>query len=118
MTEAVVAQKAPYVENLSPKKYFWCACGRSKNQPYCDGSHAGTGIQPVKVEIAEARLPARSDREIETVCRPGKRFKQFKGFKQFKRSRVKPAAPTLACAVRSTPSKRILTEVKLIPKLS
>ena len=58
MTEAVVAQKAPYVENLSPKKYFWCACGRSKNQPYCDGSHAGTGIQPVKVEIAEAKKVA------------------------------------------------------------
>ena len=29
------------------KNYFWCACGRSENQPYCDGSHKGTGITPV-----------------------------------------------------------------------
>jgi glutamate synthase domain-containing protein 2 len=29
------------------KEYHWCACGRSKNQPFCDGSHAGTGINPV-----------------------------------------------------------------------
>jgi len=28
------------------KKYAWCACGRSKSQPYCDGSHKGTGIGP------------------------------------------------------------------------
>ncbi|HEY9079114.1 CDGSH iron-sulfur domain-containing protein [Magnetovibrio sp.] len=29
------------------KKYAWCACGRSKTQPYCDGSHKGTDHQPV-----------------------------------------------------------------------
>lgn len=29
------------------KKYAWCACGRSKSQPYCDGSHMGTGISPI-----------------------------------------------------------------------
>jgi CDGSH-type Zn-finger protein len=29
------------------EKVFWCACGRSDNQPYCDGSHKGTGITPV-----------------------------------------------------------------------
>ena len=43
-----IAQKAPYaVEVEAGKKYFWCACGLSKNQPFCDGSHAGTGFQPV-----------------------------------------------------------------------
>lgn len=30
------------------KDYFWCACGLSKSQPFCDGSHAGTGLSPVK----------------------------------------------------------------------
>jgi CDGSH-type Zn-finger protein len=30
------------------KKYFWCACGRSKNQPFCDGSHATTVFRPVQ----------------------------------------------------------------------
>ncbi|HHL22226.1 MAG TPA: CDGSH iron-sulfur domain-containing protein [Aliiroseovarius sp.] len=47
--EPVIAQKAPYpVEVEEGKNYFWCACGRSKNQPFCDGSHKGTGFSPVK----------------------------------------------------------------------
>lgn len=46
---AIVAQKTPYaVELLAGKTYYWCACGRSKNQPFCDGSHKGTGIEPVE----------------------------------------------------------------------
>jgi CDGSH iron-sulfur domain-containing protein 3 len=45
--EAVVAQKGPYQVTLEAgKPYFWCACGRSNNQPFCDGSHKGTGFQP------------------------------------------------------------------------
>ena len=46
--ETVIAQKAPYpVEVTEGKTYYWCACGRSKNQPFCDGSHQGTGFEPV-----------------------------------------------------------------------
>ena len=46
--EAVIAQKAPYpVEVTEGETYYWCACGRSKNQPFCDGSHQGTGFEPV-----------------------------------------------------------------------
>lgn len=46
--EAVVAQKVPYpVEVEAGKTYYWCACGRSKNQPFCDGSHQGTSFEPV-----------------------------------------------------------------------
>lgn len=42
-----IAQKSPYaVELEAGKKYFWCACGLSKNQPFCDGSHKGSGITP------------------------------------------------------------------------
>jgi CDGSH-type Zn-finger protein len=45
----MIAQKAPYpVEVTSGKSYFWCACGKSANQPFCDGSHKDTGITPVK----------------------------------------------------------------------
>ena len=45
--EPVVAQAAPYaVEVESGKTYYWCVCGRSKNQPFCDGSHQGTGLEP------------------------------------------------------------------------
>ena len=44
----VIAKYKPYYAELKKgKRYFWCACGRSKNQPYCDGSHKGTGMAPI-----------------------------------------------------------------------
>lgn len=54
MSEPKVADSKPAVLNLEPGTYFWCACGHSTNQPYCDGSHKGTGMGPVKHEQAEA----------------------------------------------------------------
>ena len=36
------------------KSYWWCACGRSKKQPFCDGSHKGTGLSPVPFTAAES----------------------------------------------------------------
>jgi CDGSH-type Zn-finger protein len=49
-----IAQTAPYpVEVEEGKTYFWCACGRSAKQPFCDGSHKDTGFSPLKV-TAEA----------------------------------------------------------------
>jgi len=45
--EPVVAQLSPYqVEIEKGKSYKWCRCGRSKNQPFCDKSHEGTGLTP------------------------------------------------------------------------
>ena len=56
MAEPIVAQKSPYpVDVEAGKKYFWCACGRSKNQPFCDGSHKGTGLSPVAYEATQAK---------------------------------------------------------------
>lgn len=47
--EAVVAQKGPYqVELVEGKDYWYCRCGRAKNQPFCDGSHKGTSFEPMK----------------------------------------------------------------------
>ncbi|SLN12376.1 glutamate synthase-related protein [Pseudooctadecabacter jejudonensis] len=44
----IIAAKVPTkVELEAGKEYYWCRCGRSKNQPFCDGSHAGTGLQPL-----------------------------------------------------------------------
>ncbi len=55
MSEAIIAQKSPMLEDLEAgKRYFWCACGRSKSQPFCDGSHKGTEFSPVKYETAES----------------------------------------------------------------
>ncbi len=49
MTEPIPAQKAPYkIDVVEGKSYFWCACGRSQKQPFCDGSHKDTGITPIK----------------------------------------------------------------------
>ena len=49
MTDPVVAQKAPMpVKVEAGKTYFWCACGKSRKQPFCDGAHKGSGISPVK----------------------------------------------------------------------
>ncbi len=53
MSEAVVARREPMgVDVEAGKTYFWCACGRSNNQPFCDGSHKGSGFTPVKFEPA------------------------------------------------------------------
>jgi len=49
MSEPIRAGDAPIaVEVEAGKSYFWCACGRSSNQPFCDGSHKDTGLNPVK----------------------------------------------------------------------
>ena len=49
MSEPIIAQKAPFaVEVEEGKNYFWCACGKSSKQPFCDGSHKGTEFTPVK----------------------------------------------------------------------
>lgn len=59
MSEAVIAKKGPYlVEVEEGKTYFWCSCGKSKNQPFCDGSHAGTDFAPVKWTADETRKRA------------------------------------------------------------
>lgn len=46
---AIVAKKGPFgVVVEKGKTYWWCACGRSQSQPFCDGSHKGTDFEPVK----------------------------------------------------------------------
>ena len=49
MNNAQVAGKEPIpVEVEEGKSYFWCSCGQSKNQPFCDGSHKVTEFTPLK----------------------------------------------------------------------
>ena len=56
MTDPVIAQKGPIaVEVEAGKAYFWCACGRSQSQPFCDGSHEGTGIEPLEWKVDRNR---------------------------------------------------------------
>ena len=39
MAEPLIPQKSPYAVELAPGDYWWCACGMSKRQPFCDGTH-------------------------------------------------------------------------------
>jgi CDGSH-type Zn-finger protein len=55
MTEPVVAARTPAKVTLeSGKDYWWCACGQSRNQPFCDGSHKGSGFVPMKYTTEKA----------------------------------------------------------------
>lgn len=58
MSERHVAARSPMVLELQPGTYFWCQCGRSKSQPYCDGSHAGTGFAPIEFTLEEPKRVA------------------------------------------------------------
>ncbi|MFT6715666.1 MAG: CDGSH-type Zn-finger protein [Saprospiraceae bacterium] len=58
MEKPKIAQKGPYVESVKAGTYYFCACGQSSNQPYCDGSHAGTSFTPKAVEITEDKTVA------------------------------------------------------------
>lgn len=58
MSEPVIAQKTPYVLQMKPGTFYWCACGKSKSQPFCDGSHKGSTFSPLKAEITEEKTVA------------------------------------------------------------
>lgn len=56
MPEPLISQRSPYQVNLVAGKYFWCACGQSKKQPFCDGSHkAKREFTPVTFELNEPK---------------------------------------------------------------
>jgi CDGSH iron-sulfur domain-containing protein 3 len=60
MSGKAAALMSPYAFGVeSGRQYWWCACGRSRSQPLCDGSHRGVGLTPVPFAIAtdgEVRL--------------------------------------------------------------
>jgi CDGSH-type Zn-finger protein len=58
MDKSVIAGRLPLVTKLEPGEYWWCACGRSKDQPYCDGSHEGTSFAPVQFVIDKSKKVA------------------------------------------------------------
>ena len=55
MSEPVIPQKSPYGVDVQPGTYWWCACGRSAKQPFCDGSHKGSAFSPVQFTLDETK---------------------------------------------------------------
>ena len=49
------ADKKSKMMDMAPGDYYWCACGDSKNQPFCDGSHKGSEFTPRLVKIEEQK---------------------------------------------------------------
>lgn len=48
MTSPAIAQKGPYLVQVEAgKTYYWCSCGLSRKQPFCDGSHKVTDLVPL-----------------------------------------------------------------------
>ena len=55
MAEPKIADNKPQVLELEPGEYYYCTCGESSNQPFCDGSHAGTGFGPQAFKVEEKK---------------------------------------------------------------
>jgi CDGSH-type Zn-finger protein len=58
MTNPFIAAKHPNVLELDPGTYYWCACGKSKDGTFCDGSHKDTAFTPKEFEIKERQKVA------------------------------------------------------------
>ncbi|MBN2226095.1 MAG: CDGSH iron-sulfur domain-containing protein [candidate division Zixibacteria bacterium] len=56
MDKPIIAEKTPLALDLNPGTYYWCHCGKSANQPFCDGSHQGTAFQPLVFTVVEHRI--------------------------------------------------------------
>jgi CDGSH-type Zn-finger protein len=58
MSKPEIVDNKPFVCEQNSGIYYWCACGKSKNQPFCDGSHKGSEFSPIKVSLDENKKVA------------------------------------------------------------
>ena len=55
MAEPKIAGRSPVKVKLDAGEHWWWACGESKSQPLCDGSHKGTSFLPLKIVLDEPK---------------------------------------------------------------
>jgi CDGSH-type Zn-finger protein len=48
-----ITEDHPMATEIEPGTYYWCQCGKTAKVPFCDGSHAGTGIEPLAFLVTE-----------------------------------------------------------------
>ena len=53
MEEPKIVDKKPAILTLEAETYYWCQCGLSETQPFCDGSHQGTDFTPQEFTLEE-----------------------------------------------------------------
>jgi CDGSH-type Zn-finger protein len=58
MSTPVIADKKPAVLELEAGTYYWCSCGQSQNQPFCNGAHKDTEFTPLAFEVTEKKWVA------------------------------------------------------------
>ena len=58
MTEPVIVERKPVVLELEPGTYYWCSCGQSQNQPFCNGAHKGTEFTPLAFDVTQKKPAA------------------------------------------------------------
>ncbi|NEP00336.1 MAG: CDGSH iron-sulfur domain-containing protein [Symploca sp. SIO2E9] len=61
MSQPTIAAKQPSILELEPGTYYWCTCGKSSRQSFCDGSHQGTEFQPMQFKVEEKQKVAVCD---------------------------------------------------------
>ena len=56
MADPKIADTKPVVLEMAAGSYWWCTCGESGKQPFCDGSHKGTEFRPLKVDLEDGKV--------------------------------------------------------------
>lgn len=58
MSDPTIADNKPAVMDLDSGDYWYCTCGNSANQPFCDGAHQDTGFKPKKFTLEASQKVA------------------------------------------------------------